>query len=228
MTRLRMRTVSAVVLGLLVVGLLAFGGVSLAALQQQTVDPGSSQETPPPSSSSSASSQGEEAPMEASVAPAAALPVTPGTWYKYYNGTDFISRSPTQYQTVYVVPGGIHASAGTSNDFITRLDLPQGARITEIVFLFIDNSTSDISYWLVRYDPLNDAYWDLISRSTAGASASVRTHTTTGSPITTVDNRNYAYQLNVRTRVANSSQVIKGFRVGYQIPVVYLPLVTQE
>lgn len=225
---IHLRTLSVVILGFLVLGLLfTFGGASWAALRQQGADPGSSQATPSSSSSATlpGSSQGEAAPLEASVAPAATLPVTPGLWYKYYTGSDFISRSPTQCQPVYVIPGGICSSTATSCDFITRLDLPQGARITEIIFLFIDNSSSDMSYWLVRFDPLNDTFSDLISKATSGASSAVRTQTTTGSPITTIDNRYYTYQLQVRTSVAGTAQTIKGFRVGFQIPAVYLPLV---
>ena len=165
--------------------------------------------------------------MDADSAPAATLPVTPGLWYKYFTGFDFVSRRPTEYQTVEVYVGGIRSSAGTSNDFVTRLDLPQGARIKEIIFLYVDNATSNINFWLVRYDPLNNTFSDLASQATSGASTAVRTQTATGSPITTIDNRNYTYQLQAWTYVANETHVIKGFRVGYEIPLVYLPLIAK-
>jgi hypothetical protein len=175
-----------------------------------------------------ASSQEGVAPVDAGNAPAATLPVTPGLWYKYFTGFDFVSRRPTQYQSVEVNFGGIRSSVGTFNDFVTRLDLTQGARIKEVIFLFVDNAPSDISYWLVRYDPLNNTFADLVSQTTSGASTAVRTQTTTGSPITTIDNRNYTYQLQARTYTADVTHVIKGFRVGYEIPLVYLPLIVRQ
>jgi hypothetical protein len=211
---------------ILVIALVAILLMGLVSGLSQAQGPGGA--PPPPSSASSVSSQGEDAPADAANAPAATLPVTPGTWYKYFTGFDFMSRRPTQYQPVEVYVGGIRSSAGTFNDFVTRLDLPQGARITEVIFLFVDNTTSNISYWLVRYDPLNNTFSDLVSSTTAGASAAVRTQTTSGAPIiTTIDNRNYTYQLQARTYVADETHVIKGFRVGYEIPIIYLPLISK-
>ncbi len=222
----RTRVLFVVALSVLLLSLaFAFGRATLATPAQQGSDLTGSQASPPNPSTPSLSSQGEMASADAASAPAATLPYTPTFWYKYYNGSDFISRSPTQYETVYAAPGGIYSSAGTLSQFITRVDLPQGARIREIIFIFVDNSTEDIGYWLVRYDPLNNAYSDLISNATSGAATSIRTQTTTGAPITTIDNCNYAYQLNVRTYVANSTQTIKGFRVGFEIPLNYLPLI---
>src|SRR5262245_61580491 len=80
--------------------------------------------------------------------PASILPVTPGVTYRVYGGTEFRPRnSGTQYATDL---GRTSWAGGPSDAFVVRLDLPQGAQITELLFLYVDNSPANLNFFLTR------------------------------------------------------------------------------
>jgi hypothetical protein len=162
----------------------------------------------------------EAAPTVPDVVP----PTTPGTAYKTYSGTCFTPHGTENGATNYAGGGGVYRVSG-SNEYDCLLELPQGARVTEIVFYVRDDATSTIDLWFSIYQPDSGSFANVTGTNTSGAdSSAIIQRKLSGSPITTIDNTRYQYILEVVLRETTNQHVIFGARVGYRMTSV-LPVV---
>lgn len=156
----------------------------------------------------------------------AAVPTTPGTTYKTFSGGAF---SPTNSSLTYSAQGGaVYATALPPGgfSFSLELDLPQGAKITEVVFFVVDNDTaSNMDLGLRSYNPETNSFSALETASSSGASTSLQTIVVPVDPPVQVDNTTTSYRLRVAPRVASSAHLLRGARIGYIVSQVYLPSV---
>ncbi len=160
--------------------------------------------------------------MQANVVTATA----PGITYRMYSGVGFATRSST---TTYGYPnaGGKYTTAGI--DWVTRpLDLPQGARITEIAWYYTDTDAAvEPAFALTAYAAHAPATSDLDitsapATSAAGIHVLVRDLTATN---VVVDNTATSYNLLALTNSTTNSVVFYGARIGYLAPAAqYVPI----
>lgn len=155
------------------------------------------------------------------------LETTPGTFYRTYSGTRF---SPTSSALTYNAAGGaIYATALPVGGFSFSMDfdLPAGAAITEVVFFVIDNDPTNINLSLRSYNPETDSFMILKSAATMGASPTLQTIVIPVDPPIQVDNTTTSYRLRVAPGVASANHLLRGARIGYTIPQVFLPAVAK-
>jgi len=157
-----------------------------------------------------------------------AVATTPGTFYRTFSGSRF---QPTSSALTYAALGGaIYATALPPGGYSFSLDfdLPFGATITEVVFFVIDNdSTSNIDLGLRSYDPQADTFSSLESAASSGNSPQLQVIVIPVDPPVQVDNTTTSYRLRVAPGVASSAHLLRGARIGYTIPMSFLPLITR-
>jgi hypothetical protein len=161
--------------------------------------------------------------------PAASPAAVGPTYYRTYSGIEFM---PTTSNLTYSALGtGRYALAIPGCCFSLRrpLDLPNGAQMTAITLYAIDNDvTYDIVLQLYRIAPsAGGSQAELDSLATIGANASSQTVTSTGSPITTIDNSLYAYSLRYAPVITGQDHLLVGVRVEYTVPTAFLPFVSR-
>ena len=152
---------------------------------------------------------------------------TPGTFYRTFSGTRFQSTSSSLSYSP--IGGAIYATALPPGGFSFSLDfdLPSGATITEIVFFVIDNDAAAMSLSLRSYNPETDAFIILESASSSGASSALQTIAISVDPQIHVDNTTTSYRLRVAPGVASSAHLLRGARIGYTVPLAFLPIITR-
>lgn len=69
--------------------------------------------------------------------------------------------------------------------------------------------------------------YPLESASSSGASMILQTIVIPVDPPVQVDNTTTSYRLRVAPGVASSAHLLRGARVGYTLPLTYLPLITK-
>ena len=159
-------------------------------------------------------------------APLIHTPPTFGTIYKNYAGSDFQPFYNDTYNNA-----GVNAlySLGTGGGFFytTRLNLPQGATITEVEFYYIDNDpAAAITFYLYQWNPsVNTAAYN--SGLSTGASSAIQKFGLLFAPVV-IDNTQYSYSIaaNFGVGASGSNLQLLGARVGYRGPVgtlFYLP-----
>ncbi len=150
-------------------------------------------------------------------------------YYKTYSGNDFTARS-SLVEFDYQSGGAIYATklvggASDKDSFVARLDLPNGARIVEVIFYVVDNTASNFIVAVTSYAPATKGFTNLLfDTPNLPANTSVQAITKAGNPITTVDNRNFNYVLRIQPQVTGTNHQIVGARVGYTVPTAYLPI----
>lgn len=157
-----------------------------------------------------------------------ALPTTPGTTYRTYSGGEFFVTSSSL--TFNSLGGAVYATSLPPGgfSFSKELDLPQGAKITEVVFFVIDNDgTTNMDLSLRSYNPETNSFNTLASGSSSGASASLQIITLTLTTPVIVDNTTTSYRLRVEPFVASSAHLLRGARVGYIVSQVFLPSIAK-
>ncbi len=156
-----------------------------------------------------------------------AVPTVPGTYYRTFSGTRF---QPTSSELTFSASGGaVYATALPPGGYSFSLDfdLPQGATITEVVFFVIDNNAANFGLSLRSYNPETDVFNILESASSSGASSALQTIVLPVNPQVQVNNATTSYRLRAAPGVGSNAHVLRGARVGYTIPLVFLPLVTR-
>lgn len=152
-----------------------------------------------------------------------AVPTTPGTFYRTFGGTRF---SPTSSTLTYLASvGGIYATSIPPGgySFSLEFDLPQGATITEVVFFVIDNDVTNFDLSLRSYNPETDAFVVHESVSSSGASLALQVITIPVDPPVVTDPVTTSYRLRAAPGVGNSGHLLRGARVGYKVPVTFIP-----
>lgn len=151
----------------------------------------------------------------------------PGVLYRTFSGTRF---QPTSSALTYSAMGGaIYATALPAGGFSFSLDfdLPAGATITEVVFFVIDNDATNMDLSLRSYRPETDAFAAIASATSSGASPTLQIVVLPVNPPVQVDNTTTAYRLRVAPGVASAAHLLRGARIGYTVPVLFLPLIAR-
>lgn len=155
--------------------------------------------------------------LSPNVLPGVATPATvAGVSYKTIGGQNF---SPRDSDLTYGTGGSgmpIWAKANGAEIFAARVDLPQGARITEVVWYIVDNdAVNDAQLFLTRWDGVGSMA-DLSSRSTTSAATGIQALVTDVTPASIyVDNTASTYELQARLWGESSAILFYGARVGY-------------
>ncbi|MEO8056312.1 MAG: hypothetical protein ABI768_14225 [Acidobacteriota bacterium] len=128
-----------------------------------------------------------------------------------------IQYTPRTSGQTYAYPGGgcAYQTTATGGDYITPLNVPDGAILKYLRIYFYDTTATDLVAWIVRYDQAGNTV-DLTSVSSSGAAG----YGTTLSPTITevVDTALYSYGLVWRPNVYTSAQQFCGARVAYYWP----------
>ena len=152
----------------------------------------------------------------------AVLPTTPGLTYRMYDSGHF-SRANSDTQFAYVL-GGLTVTAGTPS-FGQTLDLPGGAAVEEITFFFVDNGPETISFSFTSVPA--DAIAGTLhgSTDTTGIETDgILSATISGSPLTTIDNSQRLYRIEMDLPAGGSSEYrLHAVRVGYRLQVSIPP-----
>lgn len=166
-----------------------------------------------------------EAPADVAIP---AVATTPGTYYRTYAGITF---QPTNSGLTYSAIGGaVHATALPAGgySFTLPLDLPPGATITEVVFFVVDNdATFNMTVELRSYTPETNTYSFLETQDTSGQSTVLQTIVLPVDPPIQTDLTTRSYLLRAAPGVPSSAHLLRGARVGYTVPQVFLPMVTR-
>lgn len=168
----------------------------------------------PVGSASNGEPDGATGEVVAFAAPAA----TPGTRYKTFSGVEFQPRtSVLTYSNAGAGALGVVATANAGSLFTLRVDLPQGATLTEVVWYIRDNNaSSSASMYTSRFLPSDDALTDVTASftTTAGASTAIQAIVATPASVVVVDNSVATYLLQVSLG-STSNMTLFGARVGY-------------
>jgi hypothetical protein len=187
----------------------------------------SAQPSPPTGGTGHDNDRGHAAPATASAPSAAVPPTVPGTLYRTYSGTRFTPLGTSSAATAYAGGGGVYRTAG-SQELDCLVELPSGARVTEVIFYFRDNSIASIDFSFATYQPDIGAYSNIASTDSAGVETeAVVNRMLSGTPLATIDNARFQYLLEVGLPETTNNHVIYGARVGYVVPTTFLPLTTR-
>lgn len=131
-----------------------------------------------------------------------------------YAGTAFVPRSP-DLEWNGAAQGAIY-NTGPAGYYQLRVDLPQGARITEAVIYVKDSSGStDVGVYFQRVRPDDQSSTFLMSDQTTGAAPGIRVMDLTPNPVEVVDNGKYSYILTFFSAGTSSTTTVTGARVSY-------------
>ena len=151
----------------------------------------------------------------------ATLPTTPGLTYRMYDSGHF-ARFSSDTQFEYLL-GGLTVTAGTPA-FRQALDLPGGAAVEEITLYFVDNGAETITFSFTSVPPDGLAETLHGSGSTAGIETDgILSVTITGAPLTTIDNSQRLYRVEMDLPAADTAYRLHALRVGYRLQVSVPP-----
>lgn len=162
----------------------------------------------------------------------------PGVIYQTFAGQDFRAVDPGGTKVKFTPGGQVAVIPGTTseNHFLSaRLNLPQGARVIEIVFYYVRKTNEEIVFHLARYDP-SAAVVDYPLTLTAGDAVegevqSVYAMGSMDAPLVVFDNAVYQYSLEYfpspGSHKHNDGLWLSGARIGYGLPSTYIPLVSK-
>lgn len=140
---------------------------------------------------------------------------TPGTNYKIYMGSDF-KPVASSYGYDHVNFTGIYATSSIGY-FSATLDLPQQAKITEVEFYTVHNTSGSAQFILSLAVPSAGVQYPYVYETLTATSSNVATVSLTGSfsGIPKVDNTYYRVVLFWLPTGTGSNEVLYGARVGY-------------
>ena len=161
----------------------------------------------------SPSPQGRDAGEPAGETATTVPPATPGVTYSTFDGVAFRPDANDDGSSKYIVGGGISPAA--YGWYAVRLDLPQAARVTELVWYVKDNSANNLALYLYSFDQSGVGGTSLAYAASSGASTAIQTLTASFTvPDVTVDNSKKSYLLYVLAP-ADLGLVLYGARLGY-------------
>lgn len=131
----------------------------------------------------------------------------------------FVSARPESYELnalgviLYISIGG---SGGIPGWAVAPLEVPNGATVIEITYVYYDNDgTNNFNAGVTRYGNLVTSGTSLFSFTSAGSSASYQSSTVTGS--FAVDYENFAYHLQFQGVRGNTNIRLKNVIVKYVV-----------
>jgi hypothetical protein len=149
------------------------------------------------------------------------LPAVPAsTDYVTMAGADF--RSSSSNMTFAASTGSLYATAiDPGSYFYNRLDLPQGATITQVYWYLIDNHEESFFLGLYGHNLQYDSLGFPASDNTGGDLPSPNIRTISAEPSLEIDNSTYTYSIGFMPYAASIDLRIIGARVRYTLPDTY-------
>ena len=142
-----------------------------------------------------------------------AVSVTPGVSYVSTAGQDFKPTNSTSGWQ-YVGGNGLQLT-GAAGQVGTRLNVPQGALITECAFWVTYNDTNGMSALLAPSKNDSSTFQTVLGTPTIAQSPSPQQVDVAIPTPVPVDNSLYSYDLRVTFGTAGSTQLLHGARIGY-------------
>jgi hypothetical protein len=177
-------------------------------------------------------SQGSQA-FSPQVDSRAAQPVqaTSATYYQTYLWRDFqpfqssVNVSFTgdnADRRLYITSGG--------GEVTTRLQLPQGAQVTEVTYFYFDNTPApqDLGMSITGESLATGQTTAVGSTAPTITSTSMMSATFTISPALVINNSQFSYEIHVGLYAATPNLGFRGARIGYTVPTVWLPLINRQ
>jgi len=133
----------------------------------------------------------------------------------------FTKQSSTSATSMTLMPDVGYLEVGATDVIGAHVNLPNGAKITEIRFVGVDNSaTKDLEVSLIRGLIYNSGYNFVARFFTSGNSLGIRSFTATPTAsFSVVDNFNYSYSVEIRPASGGSwdsnNLAFKGFVITY-------------
>jgi len=123
---------------------------------------------------------------------------------------------------LYVTSGGGEVTA--------RLQLPQGAQVTEVTYFYFDNTATpmDIGMGVTRDSLATGEYATFALVTPSITSTSMMSSTLAISPPLVIDNSQYSYGIWVLMYAGTPNLGFRGARIGYTVPTVWLPLINRQ
>jgi hypothetical protein len=138
-----------------------------------------------------------------------------------YAGMSFEPRESGAVEKKYEGTGSISCT-GTPAEFTYRAQLPEGARVTQLDFRYLDNEAgATASLELRAFDVFEEGGAStvlLASAVTTGASAAERTASAAINPPAVIDNGQFSYQLNWTPVVCAGNMELAGAKIHYTLP----------
>ena len=140
-----------------------------------------------------------------------------------YAGVDFEPRDTSAGTTKDYISTGSIACRGTSDDFMTPVHLPQGARITQLDYAYVDNRPATTNRIALRgFDVFGVGGLLSIDVATTPSAATDgadrRVATTVLARPHVVDNGHYAYEIVWEPFGCGADLQLVGARVHYTLP----------
>jgi hypothetical protein len=177
-------------------------------------------------------SQGSQA-FSPQVDSRAALPAqaTSATYYQTYLWRDFqpfqssVNVSFTgdnADRRLYIVSG--------AGEVTTRLQLPQGAQVTEVTYYYFDNTPApqDLGMVISRESLATGQSAGFGSIAPTVTSTTMMSATLIISPALVIDNSQYSYEIYAGFYATTPNLGFRGARIGYTVPTVWLPLINRQ
>lgn len=139
---------------------------------------------------------------------------SPTTTYQSFMGNDFNPANSASGYSIGANPGIIQQAAGTPDIFLARLDLPQGAQVTDLHFTVLYNDSNGMT---VAVESIDSAGTQTVLDFGSPSTASVGTQTVPVaiSPLFSVDNSTLSYQLTWSPGTVGPTQQLNSARIGY-------------
>lgn len=138
-----------------------------------------------------------------------------------YAGMNLEPRDSTATAKAYQGTGAISCT-GTPDDFTTRVQLPQGARIDRLSYRFVDNSPLvSGGLALIAFDTFEQSgllTTTIVQAASTGDDGDRRNATATPTTPHTIDNGRYSYQLVWSPTACSADSQLVGGAVGYTMP----------
>ncbi len=139
---------------------------------------------------------------------------TPGTTYKYYNGTGFHPMSNIAYNWVNGIAA--YVPSGSTDYFIKDVEVPNGAVVTECSFDIINNDASGSDIYIYHWIPSSGLSPDFQATTVTTLNAGIQSVPLNPAPFT-VDTTMGNVALYWRPHVAATTQQLYGARVGWML-----------
>jgi hypothetical protein len=162
---------------------------------------------------------------------APAAPATSATYYQTYIWRDF---QPFQSSVGVAFTGDgpnrrLYMTSG-GGEVTARLQLPQGAHVTEATYFYFKNTATpmDLGLWISREDLATGQSAGFASIVPSITSTNMLSATLTLSPPLVIDNSQYAYEIYVGMYAGTPNLGFRGARIAYTVPTVWLPSIYRQ
>ena len=121
-------------------------------------------------------------------------------------------------------------ATGGGGEVTARLQLPQGAQVTEVTYFYFDNTATpmDMGMGVTRDSLATGDYAVFASVTPSITNTSMMSSTVALSQPLVIDNSQYAYGIWVLMYAGTPNLGFRGARIGYTVPTAWLPLINRQ